>query len=571
MGEPSTLKEQRQELERLLEEAKSKALSYDGGLHYSYLPVIGSAETVEDVQRILAGIIGMAAASEIITVEDVEMSEEIYVSADTDFGVGDPNDDVHTLVQAVLDDPNIDIDESDIAGIYMTVDNPADAIQVILAAIDPEDITSQEALQDIAPELLLDATEGHGIYIGFIGDPADENYKAGKNHLSLVYDGEFLDNHDELIELGWGVSFADGEIYYIEPQTRRAMNLEREDVGVYEDLYSRIDFLDHDPDPRKPIGMGTGTFAPEGTGINTVAGKPTVSLKEWHELYGDDLFGGPEGFEDAVTRKTFEDILREDLNVGSHLIGVLQNSMIPIAALISSYTTYEVPLHYQYLEGMATNMLIDQSAEDTAALQKRYSDLGVYKIGTLGLIDPLLIGAVNTTMAAANHNHPGDPEGFNPALSDFEASQEYTYNWFGNRPRASGGGGGGGGVSRVWRPPAYLAPDYAELSQAVKATFEQKLGRAPSDAEIKMLSVKMGADHRGEFDAQSAAQKLQFFASGGTSAGTVQDVNYASRFQEDFGDKYKDELGTLDKVEMSRGISQAALGSILTADRAIGY
>ena len=105
----------------------------------------------------------------------------------------------------------------------------------------------------------------------------------------------------------------------------------------------------------------------------------------------------------------------------------------------------------------------------------------------------------------------------------------------------------------------------------MKVTFEQKLGRKPSDSEVTLLSKKMGADHRSEFDAQSLAQRMQFFGSGGTDAGTVQDVNYAARFQEEFESKYSNELGTLDKIDMSRNITQNALGSILQADRAAGY
>ena len=165
-------------------------------------------------------------------------------------------------------------------------------------------------------------------------------------------------------------------------------------------------------------------------------------------------------------------------------------------------------------------------------------------------------------MVQENLDKEGDPDGVENIMDEMMGDKSYASNLGGPR---------GGGTSRVWRPPAYLAPDYAEISQAVKLTFEQRLGRAPSDAEIVLLSKKMGVDHRGEFDAQVQAQKLQFFGAGGSSAGTVQDVNYAARFQEDFASKYEDQLATLDKIDQSRQLTQNALGSILSADRAAGY
>jgi len=48
-------------------------------------------------------------------------------------------------------------------------------------------------------------------------------------------------------------------------------------------------------------------------------------------------------------------------------------------------------------------------------------------------------------------------------------------------------------------------------------------------------------------------------------------VNYAARFQEDFESKYTDELGTIDRVGMQQNMVSLGLGSILSADRAIGY
>jgi hypothetical protein len=246
-----------------------------------------------------------------------------------------------------------------------------------------------------------------------------------------------------------------------------------------------------------------------------------------------------------------------------------------LGATRSTYTVstsqYRVPGHFQYLEGDQINQFIDMPTEDFANWQQEFADAGIYKIGKLGSFDPKFVNIVNTVMNSANHNYEFDPNGMREAWADMKNNDQMLINYGLKRAPATGGGYSGGGTTRVWRPPAYLAPDYAELSQAVKLTFEQKLGRKASDAEIALLSTKMKADHRSEFDAQAAAQKMQFFASGGDSAGTVQDVNYAARFQEDFEDKYVNELATNDKIELSRNITQQALGSVLAADRAIGY
>lgn len=552
-----------------LQEAIDQAnelLAFEGMESSDQAGRIQKATTVAEVQSILSEVVSTEQAEATVTTpEYVDVATEESAFSDT------PSE-VQKVIDDVLASDDIDLNERQISGAY-EVDTKEDAIQIIVAAIDAGDMDSRQALSDLYPDELAATRSNAGVFQGYVDNDQEKGIlRASKEQLSLIYDGEFRDNHDTLVLEGWGVTFSDDDIFYINPDGNRVIDLGGDDVGRYSYFDGRIDFLEHLPDPRKPIGVETGGFIPEGTDINQIGGtRGTVSLKEWRDIYGDAM---GVGYEDVVTRKTYEDILRNDLGVDPRLVGLFSSqsalSQVPVEAIISQYNEYEVPLHYQYLEGMGTNMLVDMPREEMASLQQRYSDLGVYNIGTLGLVDPFLLKAVNTTMAAANASRSASPVGFETSLDDFDASQEYTYNWFNNRPRG-GGGGGGSSVARVWRPPAYLAPDYAELSQAVKATFEQKLGRAPSDAEIKMLSVKMGADHRGEFDAQAAAQKLQFFASGGTSAGTVQDVNYAARFQEDFGERYKDETDTLDKIGMSRNITQAALGSVLAADRAIGY
>lgn len=64
-----------------------------------------------------------------------------------------------------------------------------------------------------------------------------------------------------------------------------------------------------------------------------------------------------------------------------------------------------------------------------------------------------------------------------------------------------GSAGGGGGV----RVPAFVAPDYATLTQAVRQAIRTRLGRDPHDYEIALLADQMAADFRAQYEAEVAA------------------------------------------------------------------
>lgn len=427
----------------------------------------------------------------------------------------------------------------------------AEAFGVITQGMDDAEIA---ALDDsaIGFKNILTVNEGQESF----------RYLSRQAFIDRGIDIELHENHDAMISAGYSVYVeenVDGgyEMLYITPDDeQRAINAEDMDVGYYNPRAGDVVNM-RATDSRAPIGMGTGTFLDSGRDVNEVAGRAEGTLKEFFNLYGFE-------YTDVVTDVDFETILRENVGLTKNQIDMFRTES-ERQELFEEFSEVDVQLHYQYLEGENVNMFINMPAEGFAGYQKRFEDVGVgYSAGEYGKFDPDFTRMVNTTMSYANINYEADPEGFEKSLADFENNRKLAGQWF-------KGGSQGGGTTRVWRPPAYLAPDYAELSQAVKTTFEAKLGRAPSGAEVTLLSNKMKADHRGEFDAQVEGQRLQFFGAGGNDAGTVQDVNYAARFQEDFENKYTDELGTLDRSEMSRNIMQQGLGSILAADRAIGY
>ena len=424
-----------------------------------------------------------------------------------------------------------------------------------------------EILDEILSVKGVDA-EVYAMYEEQFGEEAEHEFllSTGENATEAAlrargFEGEVAKDHDVLVtDGGYRVQVdADDNIFYI-TQDNEVLDINNDRVGTWKDITQEIDFMGA-VDDRRPIGIREGEYGTADEGlmnVNVVAGHQSVSLLDWYRLYGDNI-------EDAVTGQDWSDVLFKATGMTAQEFSQAESAYYGSRG--SGVTTeLETSLRYQYLAGDDINNLIDMPVEDFTQIQLNYEAMDIgYSAAKYGRFDAHLVQLVNTTMTYANRDKEGDPNGFEEMMTDFAADNAYAQGIL--RP----GGSSSGGVSRIWRPPAYLEPDYAEISQAVKLTFEQKMGRAPTNAEISMLSTKMKVDHRAEFDASTQAQKLQFFGEGGADAGTVQDVSYAARFQEDFESKYSDELGTIDRIGMSRNMTQSALGSILSADRAIGY
>ncbi len=109
--------------------------------------------------------------------------------------------------------------------------------------------------------------------------------------------------------------------------------------------------------------------------------------------------------------------------------------------------------------------------------------------------------------------------------------------------------GRAGADRRPFVSPAFLKPDMATLSQAVKESVRQRLGREPTGAEMGELVETLGVDFRAEFGAQVAALRSEFDATTRAietdepqAAGTVQSVNPAARFAEHFDQRFAGEI-----------------------------
>lgn len=97
--------------------------------------------------------------------------------------------------------------------------------------------------------------------------------------------------------------------------------------------------------------------------------------------------------------------------------------------------------------------------------------------------------------------------------------------------------------------PAYMAPDYDTLAQAVKQTFRQTLGRDPKDYEMALLADKMSRDYRAQYSAEVAAARSEYDAANRAivyeepqSGGTVRSVDPMASLAEFFEKRYAGEI-----------------------------
>ncbi len=109
--------------------------------------------------------------------------------------------------------------------------------------------------------------------------------------------------------------------------------------------------------------------------------------------------------------------------------------------------------------------------------------------------------------------------------------------------------GRAGADRRPFVAPAFLKPDMATLTQSVKQSIRQRLGREPTGTEMGELVETLGVDFRAEFGAQVAALRSEFDATTRAidtdepqAAGTVQSVNPAARFAEHFDQRFAGEI-----------------------------
>jgi len=117
--------------------------------------------------------------------------------------------------------------------------------------------------------------------------------------------------------------------------------------------------------------------------------------------------------------------------------------------------------------------------------------------------------------------------------------------------------------------PAYLAPDYATLAQTTKQTFEARLGRRASSAELQMYVDHLAALDKDQWEAQTqaarqenAARAREWETGEDQSAGTVQGVDAMARFDELFEDQFAGEIQHRERANLSQRKSSGLFTSL---------
>lgn len=128
---------------------------------------------------------------------------------------------------------------------------------------------------------------------------------------------------------------------------------------------------------------------------------------------------------------------------------------------------------------------------------------------------------------------------------------------------------------------AYLRPDPAEITQAVKGAIRDKLGREPNSWEMQLFADSLKRDHRASYDALEEQRYRTYQAQGRATeraeqypeanvsvmAEGVQGVDIEARFAERFEKTFADELARGDRTEF---VSRAT-GNLMTGlNRATG-
>lgn len=193
----------------------------------------------------------------------------------------------------------------------------------------------------------------------------------------------------------------------------------------------------------------------------------------------------------------------------------------------------------------ATVTISQMSPDQIVAFQERAIDAGLIDPESrpqgisfrLGTIDDRTFAAIEKAMTQANQN--GNKQTWEEALDVMVRGREEYKEKFGD-PDAP----------PTWTPRrAYMAPDYATISQNVKGLFGRELGRDPNGWEMDLLADEFKSDKRAEFDEEMAADRAVFDAVGRhAETGEVnvpaaqQDIDPLARMAENFDDEFSDEL-----------------------------
>lgn len=188
-----------------------------------------------------------------------------------------------------------------------------------------------------------------------------------------------------------------------------------------------------------------------------------------------------------------------------------------------------------YYEGEEFDILRGLTTEDRVRLQQQLVAVGLASGVVYGEIDggpsSGTVGAMRSLLAMANR-----------------AGEEWTATLgrIATNPAMQED-------AKEFDPTPHIKPDYATISQKIKQTFREALGRDPDKYEMQQLAGELTGFYELEQEAATEFETLQFEASqtpGSQPVEAVQQVDPMSRFTEMFESKYANELDFVqDKAE----------------------
>lgn len=210
--------------------------------------------------------------------------------------------------------------------------------------------------------------------------------------------------------------------------------------------------------------------------------------------------------------------------------------------------------------------------EEIVAIQKRLVEAGLLETGKFyeGFWDDATTAAYETVLAYSNQRGTEWQDTLQDLIDNIPDELKEQ------QQQAA--------IADVFQEPAYMAPDYATLAQDVKGMFRSRLGRDPTEDELREMAGALSGSWKAAHDAAVAAaraefdmgQTLQEQAEAGeelpeaTSPGTFTMVDPAARFAELFEQRFKPEIDRLESLGAVRQNTDNVFASVRSLTSMIG-
>lgn len=192
-----------------------------------------------------------------------------------------------------------------------------------------------------------------------------------------------------------------------------------------------------------------------------------------------------------------------------------------------------------YHEGDDLEILASMNTERLARLQDALVANGLVREVVPGRIDENTRKGLSTLMALGNR-------------------QSVTWQSVLEGITRSGGLAGAEEAADKFDPAPYIKPDYASISQSVKQTFRDELGRDPDESEMEEMASFLGGMTRQQYERDVELSRMEWERENGMTpedAGPVEGtaIDPMARFQEQFEKVYRHERQFVEDKEAAVG------------------